>query len=96
MAVMNEDNGDNDGPARRSLITDQMIADISITSDPARRTSLIESVRANDNTLPGTVIVTILLQSTAPGFLGDQLIIRFGQISVQTFIFTSGLNMNFN
>ena len=26
MAVMNEDNGDNDGPARRSLITDQMIA----------------------------------------------------------------------
>ena len=29
MAVMNEDNGDNDGPVRRSLITDQMIADIT-------------------------------------------------------------------
>ena len=29
MAVMNEDNGDNDGPGKRSLITDQMIADIS-------------------------------------------------------------------
>ena len=37
MAVMNEDNGDNDGPAKRSLITDQMIADISPTSDPACR-----------------------------------------------------------
>ena len=32
MPVMNEDNGDNDGPAKRSLITDQMIADISTTS----------------------------------------------------------------
>ena len=41
MAVMNEDNGDNDGPGKRSLITDQMIADISITTDPARRLVLL-------------------------------------------------------
>lgn len=42
---MNEDNGDNDGPAKRSLITDQMIADIRTTSDPVRRpVRLIESV----------------------------------------------------
>ena len=43
MPVMNEDNGDNDGPAKRSLITDQMIADISPTSDPAIAQSVIES-----------------------------------------------------
>ena len=78
MPVMNEDNGDNDGPAKSSLITDQMIADISPTSDPAIAQSVIESGWANDNTLPVTVIVTILLQSTAPGSPSHQLIIRFG------------------
>ena len=31
---MNEDNRDNEGPARGSLITDQMMAGISGRSDP--------------------------------------------------------------
>ena len=35
LGLMNGDNGNNERAARRSLITDQMIADISITSDPA-------------------------------------------------------------